>query len=379
MKAITIKGTTPAGIEAALAESTKDGFKPTLAIITLTKVENTEAIQAIFDRNGIAIFGLSTSQKFTEQGLESDDIAVMLMDMNPAYFSIMLNDYKDSSAYEAGHRAGLAGKNLFANPGFIISPIDFGVSGDKLIRGITDAADEEVSIMGGVAGNLYDGLGLVFTNASSSSSGLLSLIIDRDKILINGFAVSGWKPVGTTKTITKVEGLWVFTIDHEPAMNVIQRFLGNEMIVSADSTNGLLPTELGYPLQFERASGHVIMRPALFFNPTNQSVMLAGEVKEGDRFRFSLPPDFDVIEKVVESARTVKEMEMPDADAMLVFSCVGRLGSFGPLIDTEIEGLASIWNKPMLGFFSLGEFGKLDEGRCEWHGTTVSWVALKEK
>jgi hypothetical protein len=33
----------------------------------------------------------------------------------------------------------------------------------------------------------------------------------------------------------------------------------------------------------------------------------------------------------------------------------------------------------MIGFFSLGEFGKLDSGPCEFHGTTVSWVALKEK
>jgi len=70
---------------------------------------------------------------------------------------------------------------------------------------------------------------------------------------------------------------------------------------------------------------------------------------------------------------------MPDADAMIVFSCIGRLGSFGPMISTEIEGLAATWKKPMVGFFSLGEFGKLDEHRCEFHGTTVSWVALKEK
>ena len=33
----------------------------------------------------------------------------------------------------------------------------------------------------------------------------------------------------------------------------------------------------------------------------------------------------------------------------------------------------------MAGFFSLGEFGKLDDSRPEFHGTTVSWVALKEK
>jgi small ligand-binding sensory domain FIST len=141
----------------------------------------------------------------------------------------------------------------------------------------------------------------------------------------------------------------------------------------------MLPTELSYPLQFERASGNRIMKPALFFNPANHSVLIAGGVKEGDLFRFSLPPDFEVIDEVVESTRVVKEKDMPDADAMLIFSCVGRLGTFGPLIDTEIEGLAAIWNKPMLGFFSLGEFGKLSEGNCELHGTTVSWVALKEK
>lgn len=162
-------------------------------------------------------------------------------------------------------------------------------------------------------------------------------------------------------------------------MNVIQRYLGNEMIISNTQADGLLPSDLGYPLQFERASGNAIMKPALLFNPADQSVMIAGKVKEGDHFRFSLPPDFDVIDKVIESTKIIKEKEMPDCDVLFVFSCIGRLGTFGPLISTEIEGLASTWGKPMIGYFSLGEFGKLDEGRCEFQGTTVSWVALKEK
>jgi len=378
MKAKTIKGNSPADIQTALDKSTGDGFKPTLAIITLTNIENAEALRSIFDINGIAIFGITAPQKFTEEGMESDDIVVMLMDMKPENFRIVLNDYGESSAYDAGHQAGLTGKNLFANPGFIISPIDFRMSGDELLRGLTDAAGKDAAIIGGVAGNPKDFSGILFTNDSSSESGLLALIIDRDKVSINGLAVSGWKPVGTTKKITKSEGSWIYTIDDKPAMNVIQRFLGDEIITSTNQESGLLPTDLGYPLQFERISGNVIMRPALFFNTADRSVMIGGEVKEGDLFRFSLPPDFDVIDKVVESTRTIKEKDMPDADALLIFSCVGRLGSFGPMITTEIEGLAATWNKPMLGFFSLGEFGKLDEGRCEWHGTTVSWVALKE-
>ncbi|MCU0343443.1 MAG: FIST C-terminal domain-containing protein [Ignavibacterium sp.] len=379
MKAKSIKGTSPEEIKTALNESMVNGFNPTLAIIILSNDEDSGHLQSIFDAKGILIFGITSPQKFTEQGIESGDIVVMLMDMKPEYFRIVLNDYGESSAYEAGHQTGITGKNLFANPAFIISPIDFRMSGDELIRGLTDAAGQGVTIMGGVAGNPDDFSGILFTNTVSSKGGVLALIIDQDKILISGLAVSGWKPVGTTKKITKSEGSWVFTIDNEPAMNVIKRFLGDEVIISTNQGSGLLPTDLGYPLQFERASGNVIMKPALLFNTADQSVMIGGEVKEGDLFRFSLPPDFDVIDKVVESTRTIKEINMPEADAMLIFSCVGRLGTFGPMITTEIEGLAATWNKPMLGFFSLGEFGKLDDGRCEFHGTTVSWVALKER
>ncbi|RMH22160.1 MAG: hypothetical protein D6698_01695, partial [Gammaproteobacteria bacterium] len=199
MKALTIKGNTPAEILAAFDKSTSDGFKPTLAIVTLTNTENVEALQSLFGKKGIAVFGITTAQKFTEQGIEPDDIVAMLLDMDPEHFSIVLNEYGELSAYEAGHRTGLAGTDLFANPGFIISPVDFRMSGDELIRGLSDAAGMEGNIVGGVSGNPDDFSGIIFTNASSSEGGVLALIVDQDEILIKGLAVSGWKPVGTTK------------------------------------------------------------------------------------------------------------------------------------------------------------------------------------
>jgi hypothetical protein len=379
MKSKSIKGNSPEEIQSALQTSSGDGYKPTLAIIILTNVENTDALRSIFDTNGIAIFGISTSEKFTGEGMEQEDIIVLLLDINPGHFTIVLNDYQGSSAYEAAYRAGITGKNTFTNPGFIISSADISMSGEDLISGLTDAAGYNVTVMGGVAGNPADFSGVVFTNNFSCKAGLLALVIDEDKIAINGLAVSGWKPVGTIKKITKSEGSWIFTIDDEPAMDVIQKFLGNEIITFDKRSKGLVPLDAGYPLQFQRASGSPMMRPVLLWNTDNKSVLIGGHINEGESFRFSLPPDFDAIDTVVESTRIIKEKDMPDADAMIVFSCIGRLGSFGPMISAEIEGLAATWNKPMVGFFSLGEFGKLDEGRCEFHGTTVSWVALKEK
>ncbi|GAB2617408.1 FIST N-terminal domain-containing protein [Belliella aquatica] len=386
MNAKSIKGKTPSEIQKALEESISDSslsdgqdFKPTLAIIMISNMDDAESLRSIFGTQGIAIFGLTAPQKFTEQGINPGDIVVLVMDIKPENFKVILNDYEGSSAYEAGYNAGIYGKTAFSNPGFIISPLDFRVSNDEVTRGLTDAAGQDIMIAGGVSGDPADFSGVIFTSDASSKGGLLALILDQDKVAISGLAVSGWKPVGTTKKITKCEGDWALTIDNEPAMHVIQRFLGNDIVRTNSEGSGFIPTDLGYPLQFERASGNAIMKPALFFNPADQSVMIAGGVNEGDQFRFSLPPDFDVIDKVVETTRNSKEKEMPVADVLMVFSCVGRLGTFGPLISTEIEGLASTWGKPMIGYFSLGEFGKLDKGRCEFQGTTVSWVALKEK
>jgi len=378
MKAKSIKGKSLEEIQLALQQSKADGYKPTLAIVFITNIENVKGLQEIFDKERMAIFGASTSEKFTEHGIESDDIVALLLDIDPTYFSIVLKDFNNAPPYETARHTGEIGMQVFKNPGFIISTADLTISGEEVINGLMSAAGDHVTIIGGRAGEQVSFTSILFTNDSSSISGLLALVLDQDKVAVNGLAVSGWKPIGTEKEITKAEGTWVYTIDNEPAMNVIKKFLGNEISLSKQR-EGVVPVNIDFPLQVQRDSGTPMMRPVLLWNTADESVMLGGGATKGAKFRFSLPPDFDVIDTVIESTRIVKEQEMPDADALIVFSCVGRLGSFGPMISTEIAGLAATWNKPMIGFFSLGEFGKLDDSKCEFHGTTVSWVALKEK
>ena len=68
-----------------------------------------------------------------------------------------------------------------------------------------------------------------------------------------------------------------------------------------------------------------------------------------------------------------------EAEALLVFSCAGRLNALGPLTDSENQGLQQIWKSPMAGFFTYGEFGVGKNGQQGFYSTTCSWVALKEK
>ncbi len=373
MKAKSIKGRSTGEINTALQLSMADNFKPSIAIVFLTNVDEIDAITTLFDSKKISVFGASTSHKFSEEGIEEEGIVVLLMDMNPAHFKIVVKDFSASSVYESAGEVGAAGKSTFTHPAFIISTADIKTPGEEVIKGILNKAGTDVTIIGGMAGNMVNFTGTVFTNQSKTNSGIISLILDEGKIDVKGMAVSGWKPVGTVKKVTKSEGNWVYTIDHEPAMEVIKKFLGTEML-RGDKSDGLD----SFPLQFQRGSGKPIMNPIIVWNQENNAVMLGAPVDEGSTFRFSLPPDLEVIDTVIESTKKVKENELPDADAMLIFSCVGRLSSLGPMVSTEIEGLATIWNKPVAGFFSLGEYGKLDDTRPEFHGTTVSWVALKE-
>lgn len=60
---------------------------------------------------------------------------------------------------------------------------------------------------------------------------------------------------------------------------------------------------------------------------------------QGAKVRFSLPPDFDVMEKVIKAAEEMKATEMPEADALIIFSCAGRTMALGPLMQMEIEGI----------------------------------------
>ena len=378
MKAKSIKAGSAEEIQMALQQTVADGFKPTLALVFLSVMNEIEAVCSILDKESIPIFGATTFAEFTEQDAENVGIAVLLLDINPAYFKIILKGNEEGSGLEIGRHIGETGKKTFANPAFIISSANYKIHGESIIKGMVEKAGEDVTIVGGKAGEIINMEGKVFTNSQSSDNAVISLILDQDKITLKGMAASGWKPAGTEKKISHCKGPWIYTIDDQPAFDIVKKFLGND-IVQDKNKEGIVKLNIIYPLQLYREGGSPYMLPILFANTEDNSVMLAEEVPEGSLFRFSMPPDFDVIDMVIKSCQEVKEKEMPEADALVIFSCIGRLGSLGPMASKEVEGLADTWNSPMIGFYSLGEFGRVANGNTEFHGTTVSWVALKEK
>jgi len=379
MKAKSIKGKSPEEIQSALEKNMADGFKPTLAFVFISITQDRKKISSILNKEGINIFGVTTEGEFTEEEVYSESTIILLLDMNPDFFKIEMRDHSDGSAIESGRNIGNFGLSHFAQPAFIISGSNIDTPGELIMEGILEEIDEHTKVVGGMAGDDKHLEGnCVFTNNRESYQGVLALIIDEQKITLAGEAVSGWKAVGTERTITECNGPWILSIDGKPAMEVVNKFIGIE-INDSSKDGGYNHIGTTFPIQIQQEKGAPVMRPLLFYNNENGSIMCGGSVVRGSRFRFSLPPDFEVVDSVIDSARTIKENELSDADAILVFSCIGRKLSLGPMTSSEVKGIQQVWGKPMAGFFSMGEFGKVKNGKTQFHGTTISWVAIKEK
>ena len=379
MKAITLKGKSTNAIAQQLRAIILDGFKPTLSIVFISILHDAEAITTLLDAENIQVFGATTSGEFIDGDIEDGSIMIMLMDLNPEYFKLSYSETGALTTFENAKKLGALGKKTFDDCAFIVVSGWLSQDGEAIIEGITQGFGSDVTIFGGMAG---DDLKLegpqVFTNGQISDQGLLAIIIDKTKVEVNGIASCGWSAVGTTKTITKSEGNIVYTINDKPALDMIMKYLGVEVDFEGDKE---IVTQIGayYPLQMEREGVAPVMRTAMFANRENRSLICAGNVPEGAKVRFSLPPDFDAIDIVIQECQHLKETQQEEADALIMFSCISRHLSFGIMMQEELERVQAVWSAPMIGFFSYGEYGKSKTGKHEFHNNTCCIVALKEK
>jgi hypothetical protein len=383
MKAKSIKGNSPEEINNALSQSMADGFRPTLAFVFISIKQDIDAIRHMLDENHIQIFGATTGGEFIDGDIGAGTIAILLVDMDPANFMILLEDHHEKVPEALAQTMTRKAKAQFKNPSFILS-ISMDVKSDRepllgepIIKGIESIAGKETIIWGGRAGDdyIFDET-VVFTHHQSLKRGILLLVLDGDKVLVKGRSASGQKAVGTEKIITKAINNWVYEIDHQPAAEMVFKYLGLQL--TEEEAETYYPN-LNVVFSVSRDKGDPVLRGVGLFNSKNKSIAILGSIKEGNKIRMTLPPDFEIIEEVHHNAEKAKRDEKIDADALLMFSCVGRLGQFGPLVGDEIEGVRSVFNVPMAGFFTYGEFGKTSLGDNEFHNNTCCWVALKEK
>lgn len=380
MQAKSIKGNSTSEIKTALEKSMLDGYQPTLAFVFMSIKQDRDAVCDLLNAAGISIFGATSCGEFIDGDIGRGTIAILLLDIKKSDFIILLREYQKENLAHVTTEMGADILKSFKNPHIIVSysqQIPEGlIEGETIIKNLEKVVGQNAAIWGGAAGDdarftqTY-----VFTKNRSLKAGIIMLVLDADKIMLKGLAASGWKAVGTEKLITKTNGSWILTIDDQPALEVLFKYLG--LSLTKEEAETFNPATNVFSLL--RSEGEPVIRSTAVFNWDDKSILMNGNIKEGDKIRFTLPPDFEIVEIVSKEAEQIKQTEIPDADAMVMFSCMGRLGAFGPLAGEEITEIKNSFNVPLAGFFCYGEFGRATQGNNEFHNMTCCWIALKEK
>jgi hypothetical protein len=384
MKSRSIKGNSTEEIKNGLERNMADGFRPTVAIVFISIKQDREGVSKVLESQGIDVVGATSCGEFINGFQGQGSTVVMLLELDRDAYAILFEDLRNRNT--SGVTKELANKALqqFRKPALIL--LSTGAStdgvvfnGEELIRNLATELSPEVNIYGGMAGDDYSFTGsYVFTNDHSSDIGAVALVLDGEKISMLGNAISGWQPVGTVKTVTKSEDDWLYSIDGQPAAEMYLKYLGKQANTEQELQNLYEDVGLFYPFQVIDAADPVMRTPMMIDKETN-ALKIDFPIPEGTKLQFSMPPDFDIVENVLANAGQIKNSGRFDAEALLVFSCAGRLNALGPLTNSENDGLHQIWQAPMAGFFTYGEFRKSEEAGHSFHSTTCCWVALKEK
>lgn len=348
-------------------------FQPTLAVVFCSSGQDINAIRSVFNALAIDLVGCTTAGEIADAQLYEQSIVVMLLAIDRSFYRVLLETFDAQGVGPTAEALGKQAVAAFKHPGGIMLTGGLTIDAELVIESLRKGAGKSIPMYGGMAGDdLEMRETIIFDNVTVSSQGLLLLLLDTDHVSLQGVAVSGWEPIGGVNTITKAEGNIIYTINDERAYDVFIRYFG------LSEEDVLISIQTNYPLQIYKEGGYSVLRSPIVVNDKDGSITLSASVKEGEKFRFSSSPGFEVIDMAISKFQDFRQ-KVADADALILFSCKGRHGAFGPLLEDEVNGIFREWKKPMIGFLSYGEFGDTGEGRCEFHNSTCSLAILKEK
>ena len=385
MRSKSIHGESTTEIKIALEGALADGFAPTLAIVFISVVQDRAAIRELFRSKDIDILGATSCGEFSTGNQTKGQIAILLMALPKKSFTVLIEPIYEKTIEVGANSLAKKVLKVFSNPSLILCSTGMDrngafFNGDELVTHLEQQLGPEKLFFGGLAGDDWTLKGtFVFTQNEETDRGMVALVLNADDIEIKGMAITGWKPMGIVRTVTKSKGNLLYEIDNKPAVEMYLKYLGREDLEDKGGYDLIKELSFEYPFIVERTNNETILKSPMKIDLDENALFIDIEMPVGTRFWFTKPPEFEIVEETLEKATLIKNTPNEQADALLVFSCAGRHPVLGPLVTEENEGLAQLCQTPMAGFFTYGEIGRSLNGKQNFHSGACCWVTLTEK
>jgi hypothetical protein len=257
----------------------------------------------------------------------------------------------------------------------------------QLVAGIIGAVGKRVAVTGGLAGDGADFREtLVGADCAPRKHMVAAVGFYGSAIRVGHGSAGGWDEFGPRRQMTRSRGNVLFEFDGGPALDLYERYLGEEEARGLPGSGLLFPLRIFDP---ERPD-HDIVRTILAVDHQARSMTFAGDVPEGWTAQL-MRGNFDRLAAgAAMAARQAAaqcrgengsgENRSGDQVAILV-SCIGRRLLMGQHTADELEATSAEFGPriPQLGFYSYGEISPHRvSGVCELHNQTMTVTTIAE-
>jgi hypothetical protein len=255
------------------------------------------------------------------------------------------------------------------------------VNGTSLVKGLTEALPENVSVTGGLVGDGSDFKETLVGLDEAPHSGQVVVIgFYGDQLKVGYGSLGGWDPFGPERLITKSKHNVLYEIDGRPALALYKQYLG-------DQAKDLPSSGLLFPMSI-RLKEHddtevEVVRTLLSVSEEDQSMTFAGDMPEGVYAKL-MKANF---ERLVDGAYGAANMSLEaigqhEADLAILISCIGRKLVLKERIEEEIDAVRSVVGEKaaIAGFYSYGEIcpTAATEKQCQLHNQTMTITTFRE-
>lgn len=251
------------------------------------------------------------------------------------------------------------------------------VNADALLRGFEQRLGVPLDIVGGSAGNNFEGTTTFqFGNGQVLSDGVVGVLVSGDFSYRLGVS-HGSRPVGLFRTITKAEKNLILEIDGQQATDFLNGFIDRDRVQDYGQILNLF--ELGEQFPGRDYDEDIINRAIVGVDIARGAIRLPVEIAPGTKVRITRRDPQLVLEKTEQMAQRLRDAmgDSPGA-TYFYFNCSGRgsylFGEPEPDVRALQRGLGR--DRTLIGFFTFGEYAPL-AGRNYYHNYTGILVGIE--
>ena len=251
-------------------------------------------------------------------------------------------------------------------------------NGTRFLLGLQSSVGKHVPIVGGapsVSGDVAKTY--TFRNRVCAMGGAAGFAL-YGPVEVAAGARSGYTPVGTPKTITKVDQTAILEFDGQPALDGYLEYVGATWNDDVNTTTEFPLGVIEGPFGMQKQSdGPVkLVRGVFRMDRERRALILGGDLPEGAVVRVLRASHDDVLQGAAEATQLALDQLANKPDLALVFSCISRRAVLGPRFREECRVAFSKLptDVPRGGFYTFGELSPL--GGATVHHESTFTIAL---